>query len=73
MRRVCPGEGLKQTEVGGSCLIRRFIISTPYLIYNTQVNEDKISGTWVRVEEKKNAYKVFTSELEGKGTQKTSK
>ena len=56
-----------------SCLIRRFIISTPYLIYNIQVKKDKISGSWVCVEENKNAYKSFAGELEGKGTQKTSK
>lgn len=58
------------TEAGVSCLIRRFIICTPYLIYNIQV---KIDGAWVCVEGKKNAYKVFAGELEGKGTQKTSK
>ena len=28
---------------------------TPYLIYNNQVNEHKIGGVWVCMEEKKNA------------------
>jgi hypothetical protein len=62
-----------ETNRGRRELLNQKIHSTPYLIYNIQVIEDKIRQAWVCVEYKKNVDKVFTGELEGKGTQKTYK